>query len=181
MTGESEKHLQSRIVSMNQSVEWNQYLPPWHRWGERGRRRSWTREAPLVWQPSNPLTQNRKRSNRSDVCLHSFCSLFLKCIFHRTISGSGVMESKASQSQASPVLLSLPPLPCLSLSAAARTSNRCFSCRFWPLGGGAYVHVAFFIPPSMVDFCKTLLSHLKLSNFLLFEKSLIGDNDATIL
>lgn len=36
-------------------------------------------------------------------------------------------------------LLSLPPLSCLSLSAASLTSNLSFSCRFRPLGGGAYV------------------------------------------
>lgn len=100
-------------------------------------------------------------------------SLFLKCDFHRTLSGSGVMESKSSQLQSTcnckpaefssqsrlllfiPPLLSLPPLPCLSLSAAARTSNRCFSCSFWPLGGGAYVQVAFFIP-QYGGFYKTL-------------------------
>lgn len=68
----------SKRPSRNQSTEGNQYLLPERRQGERGRRRSWRRGAPLVWQPSNTLTEHWQRSNKPGGSLHSFafCSVF---------------------------------------------------------------------------------------------------------
>lgn len=149
----------SHYISLKESNIWSEHATYFHivsgvrevGEGAEGREHSLGNSHQAVWY-GNRCNKNRKVSLFFWILLYFFFFYMptSPSANRKSDSSSPGLSSQLQSTQCKQAtencllfviacLLSLPPLSCLSLSAASLTSNLSFSCRFWPLGGGAYV------------------------------------------